>query len=93
MNERIKQLYEQAHLVYEIPYESSVVDSTIVSTYKRRQFDAEKFAELIVRECASICELNGHSYKHSFTPAKARLAESTSNHCGLMIKKHFGVAE
>jgi hypothetical protein len=55
--------------------------------------ELEKFAELIVRECASICELNGQSYTHSFTPAKARLAESTSNHCGLMIKKHFGVEE
>jgi hypothetical protein len=54
-------------------------------------FNKEKFAELIVKECASICELNGQSYTHSFTPAKARLAESTSNHCGLMIKKHFGV--
>ena len=56
-------------------------------------FDEEKFAELIVKECASICELNGQSYTHSFTPAKARLAESTSNHCGLMIKKHFGVEQ
>lgn len=51
----------------------------------------EKFAELIVRECASICELNGKSYQHSFTPAKARLAESTSVFCGELIKKHFGV--
>ena len=51
----------------------------------------KKFAELIVKECASICEIEGQSYKHSFTPAKARLAESTSNHCATMIKKHFGV--
>ena len=51
----------------------------------------DKFAQLIVRECASICELNGKSYTHCFTPVKARLAESTSNHCGLIIKKHFGV--
>jgi len=57
------------------------------------KFSPKMFAELIVRECASICELNGQSYTHSFTPAKARLAESTSNHCGLMIKKHFGVEE
>jgi hypothetical protein len=52
-----------------------------------------KFAELIVRECASICELNGQSYKHSFTPAKAKLAESTSVYCGTLITKHFGVEE
>jgi hypothetical protein len=54
-------------------------------------FTSSKFAELIVRECASICEINGQSYKYSFTPAKARLAESTSNHCAMMINKHFGV--
>lgn len=54
-------------------------------------FDTNKFAELIVRECASICELQ--SYKHSFTPAKTRLAESTSVYCGTLIKKHFGVEE
>ena len=52
---------------------------------------AEKFAELIIQECASICELNGESYKHSFTPMKARLTESTSVYCSQLIKKHFGV--
>lgn len=63
------------------------------NTDKLLSAQLNRFAELIVRECASICELNGQSYTHSFTPAKARLAESTSNHCGLMIKKHFGVEE
>ena len=60
------------------------------------QFDRDqlnKFAESIVQECASICELNGQSYKHSFAPAKAKLAESTSVYCGTLIKKHFGVEE
>jgi hypothetical protein len=78
MNERIRELAEQA--------------SKEVFPINSIAF-MEKFAELIVKECASICELNGQSYTHSFTPAKARLAESTSNHCGLMIKKHFGVEE
>lgn len=49
------------------------------------------FAELIIRDCASICELNGSSYTHSFTPAKARLAETTSSHCSYLIRKHFGI--
>jgi len=53
----------------------------------------DKFAELIIKDCASICEINGSTYKYSFTPAKARLAESTSKYCGTMIKKHFGVDE
>ena len=76
MNERIKQLSEQC-----TSYNDS--DGWI--------FDKEKFAKLLINDCASICEINGQSYKYSFTPARARLAESTSNHCGLMIKKHFGV--
>ena len=52
---------------------------------------SQKLAELIVRECADICEIEGESYKYSFTPSKARLAESTSKHCATMIKNHFGV--
>jgi hypothetical protein len=81
MNERIKQLAEQAGIG---PWGITIDKSTEIF---------QKFAELIVRDCASICELNGQSYTHSFTPAKARLAESTSNYCGLMIKRHFGVEE
>ena len=85
MNERIEELQIQAEAAAdEIFDRKGKMYGEIVM---------EKFAELIVRECASICELNGQSYTHSFTPAKARLAESTSNHCGLMIKKHFGVTE
>jgi hypothetical protein len=81
MNERIRELYLQA-------VEYSNGQMTFGDT---REYFAEKFAELIVKDCASICEINGQSYKHSFTPAKARLAESTSNHCAMMINKHFGV--
>jgi hypothetical protein len=86
MNERIRELIKQAG---GIGYDDDGNELTPVLVGK----ELEKFTELIVRECASICELNGQSYTHSFTPAKARLAESTSNHCGLMIKKHFGVQE
>ena len=84
MNERIKELEDQA---------SQYASRETTDLDEWEFIFRKKFAELIVRECASICELNGQSYTHSFTPAKARLAESTSNHCGLMIKKHFGVEE
>ena len=76
MNERIKELAIEA--------EFSEKDLHIQGD------NFQKFAELLIKDCASICEINGQSYKYSFTPARARLAESTSNHCGLMIKKHFG---
>jgi hypothetical protein len=88
MNERIRELAVQARQEFlKLP---TGYTPEQVGMYPQLM---EKFAELIVKECASICELNGQSYTHSFTPAKARLAESTSNHCGLMIKKHFGVEE
>ena len=77
MNKRIRELAEQAG------YHPDV--------YELCKPGMEKFAELLVRECASICEINGQSYKHSFTPARAQLAESTSNYCATMITKHFGV--
>jgi hypothetical protein len=83
MNERIRELIRQA--------ESTANEGIGFEGQEYLDMLMERFAELIVKECASICELNGKSYTHSFTPAKARLAESTSNHCGLMIKKHFGV--
>jgi hypothetical protein len=86
MNERIKLLAEQC---------KEYVDESSFITYGPIwwEFYNEKFAELIIKECASICEINGNTYMYSFTPAKARLAESTSKYCGTMIKKHFGVEE
>jgi len=51
----------------------------------------QKFAQLLIEECARICEDNGNSYQYSFTPSKARLAESTSIHCGELIKKYYGI--
>jgi hypothetical protein len=87
MNGRIKELYAKANAWALHNYPPPV------NPFEWEDLRSKKFAELIVKECASICELNGQSYTHSFTPAKARLAESTSNHCGLMIKKHFGVGE
>jgi hypothetical protein len=80
MNDRIRELANQVERIRDL-YNIGPVHRDAV----------EQFAELIVRECASICELNGQSYKHSFTPAKAKLAESTSVYCGTLIMKHFGV--
>jgi hypothetical protein len=93
MNERIKLLAEQAEDYATVEYAKWIPTPDFSGIPHIRKIFNEKFAELIVQECASICELNGQSYKYSFTPAKAQLAESTSNHCGLMIKKHFGVEE
>jgi hypothetical protein len=72
MNERIRQLAEQAE-TKEIGYYF---------------FDREKFAELIVQECADAC------YKHkdveSFGIYPIRVAMVTKA-CSDNIKEHFGV--
>lgn len=39
-----------------------------------------KFAELIVRECANICFSEAESHSMAF-----------GEHCGVVIKEHFGV--
>ena len=81
MNERIRELAEQA----------TTIEYGADNGFDRVSFDKQKFAELIIRDCASLCEIESRSYTYSFTPAKARLAESTAKHCGTVIKRHFGV--
>jgi len=51
MNERIKELAEQA---------TTIVDTVNSQGYSSSyaNFDREKFAELIVRECAEIADMN-----------------------------------
>ena len=50
MNERIKELAEQATSIVEM-----VSSYGYMSSYAN--FDREKFAELIVQECAGVCDL------------------------------------
>jgi len=54
MNERIKELAEQADIVFGFDKNN---DPEVICAV----IDIEKFAELIVRECAEIClEANDH---------------------------------
>jgi hypothetical protein len=62
MNLRIKKLYEQAHIERRQEYFSSVVDPTIKSVSVTRHFDLDLFAELIVRECASLVVDDDNAY-------------------------------
>ncbi len=92
MNQRIRELESTARswAKDEIAYLERVHNRDYTFDEASNEFN-KKFAELIVVECASICEINGASYKHSFAPSKAKLAGSTSVYCGALIKKHFGV--
>ena len=76
MNERIKELAEQAGIQEDLV--DNLKDEVEVLTYIARPQDIQKFAELIVRECAEVAGCNGHVSGFSL---------------GDLIKEHFGVEE
>jgi hypothetical protein len=73
MNPRIKELMEQAKIT------STAIDPFSKMPYEYTHFSEEKFAELIVEECANVADEN---YIHR-----------GSRTCGLAIRLHFGVEE
>ena len=79
MNERIKQLAEQATTYIE-PTENSG-EGWI--------FDKEKFAELIIEECLRMCDCAEVSLLEHSYPRESDGAASVK----IFIKEHFGVKE
>ena len=80
MNERIQELIEQAGLETQ-PAKLKIYkndDGTVTSG--GWEYPLEKFAKLIVRECANICFLEAEGHSMAF-----------GEHCGIVIKEHFGV--
>jgi hypothetical protein len=75
MNERIKQLAKQAGFT-----------PGIMGLNRFTDFDPEKFAELIVQECANHCDL---LLDHKISSEWSR----GTHDCSRAIKKHFGVEE
>ena len=81
MNERIKQLAEQAGLTFVNSITDDNEDIECVADTDGGlpcSTELEKFAELIVRECADIC------YNRDYTNGSAY---------GEAIEEHFGVEE
>jgi hypothetical protein len=79
MNERIQKLAEQA---------TSIQGPTPYNPLTFEVFDKEKFAELIVRECADVCHTIGWGMlEHGLA------GHNIVDDCGSMIKEHFGVEE
>jgi hypothetical protein len=75
MNERIKELAEQAGLEFD---DDLVLEPEAI--YYTTQKDLEKFAELIVRECANI------DFRR-----EVGLTADDDYEIGKVIKEHFGV--
>jgi len=81
MNERFEKLAEQAKFMAEEDINRQISYNTELKAF------AEKFAELIVRECAEICmEM---SAKCAGLEGEGALAKD----CAYWIKKDFGVEE
>jgi hypothetical protein len=77
MNERIRELIKQA-----TEYDYTTWDSYNQKELVYYKFNQEKFAELIVRECAKVLEIQGSNTGHE------------QYHYGAsLIEEHFGVEE
>ena len=93
MNERIKQLAEQAR---EFATTRHPV-SNIVLSVNSEKFE-EKFAELIVQECAALAKSKSERIQSMETDDRGDQAQIHSlawqfEEFGYEIKKHFGVEE
>lgn len=73
MNKRIKELVERSTTYEKGPPNWSMTDNTEIKV-----FDTEKFAELIIKECAAIAN-------------RAENDEFWTKPVGDLIKEHFGV--
>jgi len=89
MNERIKQLVEQVKAQYCDLSDASVFKRLgLVEAVVFTPEDLEKFALLIVRECASVCHTHGWGMlEHNMS------GHNIADDCGTLIKEHFGVEE
>jgi len=74
MNERIRELVKQATTIEEHKWGVSYDN-----------FNKEKFAELIVRECIQVCADRGKHHDGLYS--------AWANDCSERIGKHFGVEE
>ena len=84
MNERIRELAEQATTLVEM-----VGPQGYASSYAN--FDREKFAELIVRECANVCKQIGDSHISDLDGSPE--FGSGAYFSAKRITQHFGVEE
>ena len=81
MNEKIKQLARQSQMVF-WPTDPEVVELS-------KDIDIEKFAKLLIRECADICEKDGRWWAEKGYLMEAGEAGSLAT----QIREHFGVNE
>ena len=79
MNERIKLLAEQANTIGDWGEDITEGRYFVYPNIK----NLEKFAELIVRECAKVCRDQTNVYA----------LKADRDNCAIAIEEHFGVEE
>ena len=84
MNERIKELAEQAKLNPVLLLQHWGTNDALTDSEQESLERIEKFAELIVQECANICFEQGEISWNDDHKIQAKID-------GHLIKKHFGV--
>ena len=86
MNERIKELAEQAN-ANELSYAYYRGEKRPENAVTLHSVDLEKFAELIVRECAKVCD------DLDIDDWGDKSFDDGTYYCSRAIKQHFGVEE
>jgi len=88
MNERLKELYRQAHSIRHYDGDPAL-DCNPPTVYWQNEVSAQRFAELIVRECMTTILKESKWYwdKDEFESSNA------IQNAARRVKEHFGVEE
>jgi hypothetical protein len=86
MNERIRELVRQAVIAVDDPFPGNPLNDELEKMYIPDCF-AEKFAELIVRECMNVVE----NVPYGYSDYRNQIEDSFRLYCIENLKQHFGV--
>lgn len=92
MNERIKELYRQAHSIRHYDGDPAR-EGNPPTVYWQGEVSAERFAYLIIQECLSKCEFVANMATITNTGEMDRKTKTTAYSCATLIRQHFGVDE
>lgn len=87
MNNRIRELVEQAILDVDIVYEDNILNEELAKMYIPNCF-AEQFAKLIIKECIDLCDEIEDDYLKEFGDMDVAIGAEA---CSYKISAHFGV--
>jgi hypothetical protein len=81
MNDRMFELYKQAHLSY------TAIDPSNGTPYEASTFSANEFAELIIQKCIMLVD----STPIAYDDYRKQIEKEMRDDCRDRLKNHFGV--